>query len=138
MQLSLKGDKNYCPTRTNLVPLELTRAVEGLDSPIRWKIVDLLMQNARLSYTQIQQSLEVSNADLNYHLQKLLRGALVQQFAIEGSVERYSSYYQISPFGRQLLQTLLVSLVPKVFRVQQIWHNEPAPRYLVQTSLIVS
>jgi hypothetical protein len=93
-----------------MIPEEITKAIWALDHEIRWKIVERLLSDEALSYSELQSSVNASNGDLNYHLQILQRGALIQQFAGE-SFERHNSFYRLSPFGRKILQNLAMSIV---------------------------
>jgi DNA-binding Lrp family transcriptional regulator len=99
-----------------VIPDELTGAVEGMDHPIRWRIIERLLASEQLSYSEIQDIIGRSNPDLTYHLQKLLRGGLVQQFTIQGRLDRRNSFYAASPFCRSLIEGMVQSLIPKQYR----------------------
>jgi predicted transcriptional regulator len=93
------------------IPYELSQAIEGLDSPVRLRIVEALLDSTKLSYSEIRNLMALENNDLTYHLRILVKSGLVRQFAQE-SFERYRSYYDLSPFAWSLLQNMMRSLVP--------------------------
>ncbi len=95
------------------VPDEVKTAVRALDSPIRWKIVELLRAKRELSYTELTKSLDIKKGQLTYHINKLLKGAIVQNYSKDGVESKFDSFYEISHFGEAFLGSLLEPIQPK-------------------------
>ena len=95
------------------VPEEVKRAVRALDSPIRWKIVELLRDKRELSYTELTKSLDIKKGQLTYHINKLLKGSIVQNYSKDGVESKFDSFYEISHLGEAFLDSLVQPLQPK-------------------------
>src|SRR2546428_5666661 len=95
------------------IPTELKRAVGSLDNPIRWRIVEILSDRQELSYTELIESLHIKKGQLTYHLNELLKGAVLENYLKDGLESKYDSYYAISHFGKSLLKSVVETLQPK-------------------------
>jgi DNA-binding transcriptional ArsR family regulator len=102
---------------TSEIPAEVKRAVKALDNPIRWKIVELLRAKKELSYTELTRSLDVKKGQLTYHINKLLKGAVVQNYSKDGLESKFESFYEISHFGESFVDSLLEPLQSKPLSV---------------------
>jgi DNA-binding transcriptional ArsR family regulator len=85
--------------------------VEALASNERRRILIELEEKMRLSYSEILQRTGQSKGALNYHLKQLAAAGMIRNF-IDGNMEPYSSYYEVSEFGRNLIENLLDSFRP--------------------------
>lgn len=94
------------------IPNEIKRAVSSVDSEIRWKILELLLTNKELSYTELVEKLGIKKGSATFHLSKLKKGSILQNYSKENFESPYDSYYSISPYGRRFTQSLLKSLEP--------------------------
>jgi DNA-binding transcriptional ArsR family regulator len=95
------------------VPDEVKAAVRALDSPIRWKIIELLRAKRELSYTELTRSLDIKKGQLTYHINELLKGAIVQNYSKDGVGSKFDSFYEISRFGEAFLDSLVEPMQPK-------------------------
>lgn len=94
-------------------PEELRKAVEGLDSPIRWQIMESLINNGKSSHTGLMTAIGLDNTgQLNPHLKILLQTGLLDRTEAFGSRGRERSFYDISAFGKNMINGLLSALVP--------------------------
>ncbi len=93
-------------------PNETKRAVAAIDSDLRWKIVELLLSYKELSYTELLKKVGIPKGRLNYHLNQLKKGAILDNYAREDFETLYDSYYSISRFGHQFFQLLKRSMEP--------------------------
>ncbi len=107
------------------IPQELKNGVEGLDNPTRWNIIEALLANNELSYSEIQDMVQISNGQLTYHLELLHRAGLVQQFSID-RFERGRSFYKLSTFAWSLLKGMMRSFTPVAAGISVTIHS-PSP-----------
>ncbi|MEM0328491.1 MAG: winged helix-turn-helix domain-containing protein [Thermoproteota archaeon] len=89
------------------IPDEVKFAIRGLDHDVRYGILVCLLRNGgRLSFAELQEKLNISKGRLAYHLGLLMDGALVRNFSEMGLKDRYNSYYEVTGFAIDFLETL--------------------------------
>lgn len=95
------------------IPEEIRHAIRGLDSDYRGAIFVALYKHGELSFTALQKTLEIDKAMLSYHLGKLIESALVHHYyKHELGTEQYS-FYNMTPFGQNFVETLGQILRPE-------------------------
>jgi len=100
----------------NEVPEEIRRAIRGLDSEYRTAIFVVLYKQGELSFSELQKMLEMDKAMLNYHLGIMVESALVSHYyKHELGTERYS-FYNITHYGQNFLESLGQILRPPPYR----------------------
>ena len=103
-----------------MIPVELRKAIRGLDHPTRQSIVAALAHSRGLSFTELTKSLRVSKAGLSHHLDVLLESALVRNFSKTEFKGPYESYYALSNFGEAFIESLISVLRPEM-KLQVLW-----------------
>lgn len=91
-------------------PTELKLALKGLDNENRQKILLALLSHAKLSFADIQKTADIKKTLVPNHLDVLIKNLLVEHFYEHQLGEKKYSYYQLSEYGKSLLETLLSSL----------------------------
>jgi DNA-binding transcriptional ArsR family regulator len=91
--------------------------IEALASDVRRRILIELEEKRRLSYSEILLRTGLSKGALNYHLKTLASAGMTRNF-IDNQIEPYSSYYEVSEFGRNLIESLLDSFRPPSRRIK--------------------
>lgn len=99
----------------NRFPQEIRRAVEGIDGDTQYAILVALFDEGRLSFSELQEYLDVHQQTLSNALQKLQQGALISRRNQSDLNSRYESYYIVSDYGEQFVEYLFRSLEPKRF-----------------------
>lgn len=95
------------------IPEEIRRAIRGLDSDYRAAIFVALYKHGELSFSELQKTLEMDKANLNYHLKTLTESALVHHYyKHELGTEKYS-FYHVTPFGQDFVEILSQFLRPQ-------------------------
>jgi DNA-binding transcriptional ArsR family regulator len=89
----------------------IVAVIEALASDERRRILIELEEKGSLSYSEILQRTELSKGTLNYHLKLLAAAGMTRNF-IQDEFGPYSSYYEISEFGRNVIENLLDSFRP--------------------------
>jgi len=101
----------------NHFPDEIKRAIDGIKSESRQKIISELMTKGQASYSELKNELNPkSKGSFNYHLGSLLESGLVTNYIQGHEDSDYLSYYEISNFGKSFINSLFASLtymVPK-------------------------
>jgi len=92
--------------------------IEALDSEQRRRILIDLEEAGSLSYSEILQRTGLDKGTLNYHLKKLVAAGLVRNFLRERGASFYTSYYEVSEFGRHLIEGLLSAFKPPHARLR--------------------
>lgn len=94
-------------------PLEIKDAVRGLNNNIRWEIIESLVRNGEMSYTNLMQDVSLKNKGImNFHLKKLSNSALIARHEILGKSSGERVFYNVSPFGDRFLKGLMSALTP--------------------------
>lgn len=94
-------------------PYALKNAIKGLDNDLRLKIVEYLVENGETSYSKILKVLEIKNkGKLTFHLRELSKSGVIDRFELLGTKTDEKSFYNISPFGRSVVNSLMSSLLP--------------------------
>ena len=93
-----------------LIPVEIKSAVSALDNDHRWRILESLLTNEELSYTQILDILEIRKGSLTNHLKNLIFGNILENYTRQSIGERYDSFYKLTRFGKDLIDGLVGSL----------------------------
>jgi predicted transcriptional regulator len=91
-------------------PYELSKAVEGLDNEYRQRILLILNEEEKLSFSEISERINISRPLLANHLKKLSRTLLIDHFYEHAVGNEEFSYYKISSFGKALLGNMFGTL----------------------------
>lgn len=94
-------------------PYEIALAIKGLDNETRQKILLSLNVAESLSFSEIKDIIKADKSLIASHLKKLTKNLLVEHFFEHEIGNEHFSYYQISTFGKTLLNNLMATLVPK-------------------------
>lgn len=97
-----------------IVPEEVKEAVSALSHRTRWRIVDSFLENDSLSYTELLLRLKVRKGTLTHHLNRLMESGLIDNYSGRDFGDPFSSYYQLSPFGKDLVTGILSSVQFKI------------------------
>ena len=97
-------------------PDEIKRAVKGLDNQTRLDILECIIGYESVSYSKLMKMLKLNDDKkgiLNFHLKILSEGALIDRYEDwrKGNEER--SFYKLSTFGTDLIESLMSSFEPK-------------------------
>lgn len=95
------------------IPEEIRSAIQGLASDHRAAIFVVLYKHGELSFSGLRKKLEIGKAKLNYHLGKLIEGALVHHYyKHELGTEKYS-FYNVTSFGQNFVRILSQFMRPR-------------------------
>jgi len=96
------------------IPIELRRAVSGLDHDIRLGIFLALMKHGELSFSELSEKLDMKEdkAKLNFHLGKLTKSALIEHYYRHQLGNDRFSFYSTTAFGKNLWNSIVQSLKP--------------------------
>jgi len=89
-------------------------AIEALNSEHRRQILIHLEEVGSLPYSEIKRRMKLSKGDLNYHLKELLAAGMIRNFIVDQKVTPYTSYYEVSELGRNVVEGLLGAFRPPV------------------------
>lgn len=96
------------------IPIELRRAISGLDNDIRLGIFLALIKHGELSFSELGEKLDMKEdkAKLNFHLGKLTKSALVEHYYRHQLGSEKFSFYSTTAFGKNLWNSVVQSLKP--------------------------
>jgi predicted transcriptional regulator len=97
---------------TNIFPNETRLIIAALDNPIRQAILTLLTQKKELSFSEIQNELNLEKLTLNFHLKKLFSSALIDHYFKHELGNQKYSFYAITPLGTRIITSLKNALTP--------------------------
>ena len=110
------------------LPREVTDAIGALDNNTRRKIMEYLMQNEKLYYSDIGKKLGLldSKEQLEDHLMILSKSGLVDRYTSRLDYKSdEKSYYKLSPFAIKLINGILLSLEPSQNMTSILSEQEP-------------
>ena len=96
------------------VPIELKKALRGLDDDIRLAIFLTLRNHEELSFSELGEKIGMKDekAKMQFHLRKLTESALVEhKFKHQLGNDKFS-YYCVTKFGDNLWKNIIDSLKP--------------------------
>ena len=123
---------------------EVRQAIKALDHRARLAIVSVLEEHEELSFSELKELLKLSNSDLYYHLQCLMKAGILKSYYKEKiDISPYTSYYKLTEFGKSFIASLSSALIPSSLRSklrsekEVIWQaiGQPQPLELL-TKLI--
>lgn len=91
-------------------PEDLSLAIKGLDNKHRQKIVLMLSEDEKLSFSEIKEKLQLKRSLLASHLKKLTRNLLIEHYYEHEIGNENYSFYSLSSYGRNLLANMLGAL----------------------------
>lgn len=93
-----------------MFPKEIKEAVSALGYNVRWSIIELIQKNEEMAYTELLRTLNIRKGSLTHHLNRLMETGIIDNYSKEEFGGPYSSYYQLSRFGKDLVTGLLSSI----------------------------
>jgi len=93
-------------------PAVIVRAIEALGDRSRRKILFVLESRGEAAYSELQTATSLKKGTLNHHLEKLMAGALIRNFRGGSPVSQYSSFYELTTIGHELLENISKSFGP--------------------------
>jgi DNA-binding PadR family transcriptional regulator len=106
-------------------PSEIKDLVKGLHDETKWKILELLVINEKLSYTQIKTQLEIgdeSKGTLNYHLKELQKAGWIRNWIedVTDLSDNQKSFYAISKFGSKVLDGIMKAMEIESYKQDEL------------------
>ena len=97
------------------VPKEARLANESLSgqNEIRWAVVIALIEEGALPFSELESVLEIHQQKLTNALEALQVGGVVQKRTIEETGGKYSGYYDLTEFGKKILDGFYEATEPK-------------------------
>ncbi len=86
------------------IPEEVKLSIKALADDTRLSIVMLLLENDRMAFSQLKQTLNLSSSSLSNHLTLLQDGGIVNNF-LELKNNKYS-YYTMTEMGTNLIKSI--------------------------------
>lgn len=93
-------------------------AIKALDSDERRRILIELEEAGSLSYSELKQKTGYKKGTLNYHLKELAAAGMIRNFLMDQEITSYTSYYEVSDLGRNIIEGILSAFRPSVREVQ--------------------
>ena len=85
---------------------DLQSIIKGLDHPNRQEILNVLRENTRLSFSEIEKKTNINSSLLANHLNNLIENLLVERFYDHYSEKNAYSYYELSIIGKRIITAL--------------------------------
>ena len=95
----------------NVIPGELKRAIHALDHDIRLAIISALVENGKMSFSQLKKTLDINQSTLTHHLKILMKGSMITNFYKKEAAIGDYSYYAVTDFCKLVLGSLFQTLM---------------------------
>ena len=118
-------------------PSEIKDLVKSLHDDTKWRVLELLIDNQKLSYTQIKNKLAIgddaSKGTLNYHLKELQKSGWIRNWIedLTDLSDNQKSFYAISKFGSKVIEGIMEAMDIESYK-QDLW-EEMAKRFARST-----
>ena len=96
----------------NLFSYELKLAINGLNNKKRQTIISILGKHDKLSFSEIVKLTEIEKSLLTHHLKTLQKSLLITHFYEHTIGNDNFSFYELSAFGRILINALFNVMNP--------------------------
>lgn len=96
------------------IPEEIRDAIRGLDSEARQAIFICLLGNGEMSFSELKEKIGIGKANLNFHLKELTKAMLVRHYYRHLVGAEKFSFYSVTPFGQNLMESVVQSLSPSL------------------------
>jgi len=96
-------------------PRRIRKAISGIDGDTQYAIIITLFDQDSLSFSELQEELDIHQQTLTNALNDLQKGALISRRNSRELNDEFSSYYSISRYGRKFIKCLFKSLEPSDF-----------------------
>jgi predicted transcriptional regulator len=87
-----------------IFPSIVKDVINGMNDEYRYQILQALINNDKMLYTELKSLLQIENGSLNYHLKVLTIAGLISRFE---NFENRKSYYKISKLGEKMIIAML-------------------------------
>ena len=85
----------------------------ALDNPTRFNILIYLSNEGRQPFSAVQTKFNLQNSTTQHHLEKLMGASLiVNSYQTPTETNGTYSYYELTPRGKEVLQTLMPDNTP--------------------------
>lgn len=101
-------EKNAGSSNTSFIDIEKIRALGNED---RLKILNILNSEGPLSWSELEQELQLNPNTLNFHLTKLIYSELIKRDIVENKKGRPSTRYTILQEGKTQLENMTKAIV---------------------------
>jgi DNA-binding HxlR family transcriptional regulator len=97
------------------VPKEARLANDALSgqNEIRWAVVSALIEKGALPFSELESVLEIHQQRLSNALDELQVGGLIKKRTIKNTGDKYAGYYDITEFGKNILDGFYEATRPK-------------------------
>ena len=102
-------------------PFEITMVLKTLSDENRQRIVNILRTSEKLSFSEISKLSGIDKDLLSFHLKDLMKSLVVNHF-YEHKISPKYSFYQLSPFGKSILDALDKVMNPEPVIAQPYLH----------------
>lgn len=94
----------------NVFPQEIIDSSNGFNHEFRQKILSHLILNKEMTYSELKDSTNAKNGNLNHHLHLLQKGSLIGKYVQKKTDDKVLSYYKITDFGKLFIEGMMSPL----------------------------
>ena len=88
-------------------PPEINRALDALGQENRRKIISVIINKKKMSFSDLNEYIELNSSTLNFHLKELMKAGLINNYYSKSeNPDRKYSYYELTDFGKDFCKAL--------------------------------
>jgi len=91
------------------IPEEFEFLLKAISNELRFKLALVLLENERLSFSEITKLMRMDNSLAKNHLKKLEIGGIIQNYFEKSEGTKDYSFYTLTDFGKAIVQNLIES-----------------------------
>jgi len=87
-------------------PPVLSRALDALGQENRRKIIQYIVKQGKISFSDLIKFTGLKSSTLTFHLRELMKASLINNFYVKLEEKRNYSYYELTSFGKDFLKAI--------------------------------
>lgn len=107
---SSEMDETPVEEQAGMIPFEIRNAIEALAGTREQAIVVTLLEEDRLAFSELEETLDLHSQQLTNAIDALLEGGVVRKRSSEDPTERYQAHYEVTEYGERFVDCLLGTL----------------------------
>jgi len=107
-------DQEVVDTYLNKIPVQARELVQNLDTNEKWAVYAVLLQNERMSFSDLRDLFDMNPSQIDRILKSLVAGGIIYKRAksLKDADDNARSYYELSLLGQNFYNAMFDLVIP--------------------------
>lgn len=107
-------DQEVVDTYLNKIPVQARELVQNLDANEKWAVYAALLQNERMSFSELRDLFDMNPSQIDRILKSLVAGGIIYKRAksLKDADDNARSYYELSMLGQNFYNAMFDLVIP--------------------------